>query len=180
MSSAPSLAAARWRRRLRHLLLLPLALLLVLLEGVIWRGANALLRGLVHLPALAATSRVLSRLSGWAALPLFLLPEAAARVGELWTAVLLIEGHVVSAVLVYVLVRVAATLVAVFIWQACSAALLRLPWFARMVRWVTAARDWALAQTAPLRAAARRLWSPQAGALVRYARTLRRRWQAGR
>jgi hypothetical protein len=106
---------------------------------------------------MTTSRRTLARLSGWAALPMFLVPEAVARVGELWTAVLVFNGHIISAVVVYLLVRVLATLVAVFIWQSCAAALMRLRWFARMVGWIALARRWALGHTEPVRAGARRL-----------------------
>jgi hypothetical protein len=168
-------AAPQWRRHARHALLLPVALLFVMLEGVVWRGAHAVLRPLAHMAALETIRLALSRLSGWAALPMFLVPEAVARAGELWTAVLLVHGHVVSAALVYVLVRVVATVVAVFIWQACAESLMRLGWLARMVGWLSVARRWALGQTAPLRAVTRRA----ARVVVRRGLALGQ-WTAGR
>jgi len=173
MSRATPAEAARWRRHLRHALLLPVALLFVLLEGLVWRSSNALLRGLDGLPALSGTRWALSRLPGWAALPMFLVPEAVARVGEVWTALLLLHGHIVSAALVYVLVRVVAALVAVFIWRACADALMRLAWFAVMVGWLTAARRWALGHTAPIRGIARRASHAALQALRRGMRTRR-------
>lgn len=146
-----SLRRGTWRRALRDAALLPVALLIVLLEEVVWRGAHVLLRRLGALPAVRALSVSLAGLPGWAALPLFLVPEAAGRVGELWAAWLLYNGHPRSAVLAYVIVRLLATLIVVFIWQACAPALLRLRWFARATAWVRAVRDWSLARTAGLR-----------------------------
>ena len=151
--TAPSarIAPPRWRWRLWDLLLLPLALLLILLEDVLWQGAVAVLRGLSALPPLMRLRLWLGTLSGWAALPLFLVPELAGRVGEVWVALLLLRGHLASAVLVYCLVRLVALLIAVFIWQACAPALLQLAWFARIIGWIEQARDWALARTRAVR-----------------------------
>ncbi len=132
-------------------MLLPVAVLVVLLEDVVWRGARAILRRVTELPAMAALRDWLARLPGWAALPMFLVPEAAGRAGELWAAWLLYRGHPKSAVVVYAVVRIAATLVVVFIWQACEPALMRLGWFAWASGIVRAVRDWALARTAVLR-----------------------------
>ena len=140
-----------WRRRLLDLLLLPLALLAILLEDLLWRGAKWLLGWINALPAAGRLRTMLGRLPGWAALPLFLIPELAARLGDIWFAVLLVEGRVVSAAAIYAVVRVISTLVAVFIWQACSVALLRMGWFARLIAWIEAARDWALALSTYLR-----------------------------
>lgn len=144
-------------RRLLNVLLLPVALVLVVFENVLWAGARFLLHRVLHLAVIQGLRLWLAHLPGWAALPMFLVPEAVARVGELWTAVLVFNGHIISAVVVYLLVRVLATLVAVFIWQSCAAALMRLRWFARMVGWIALARRWALGHTEPVRAGARRL-----------------------
>ncbi len=147
----------RWRGVLRDALLLPVALLLVLLEDVVWRGAHALVRQLAGLAAVAVLRRRLARLPGWAALPLFLVPEVAGRGGELWAAWLLYRGHPKSSVLVFVVVRLVATLIVVFIWQSCEPALMRLAWFALASVWVRTVRNWALARTAGLRRRLHRL-----------------------
>lgn len=173
MSDRASLDWVRARRRLRDAVLLPVALVVILVEDVVWQGSLALLSRVSRLPFMQATRRALSRLSGWAALPLFLIPEAAGKVGELWAALLLVHGHVVSAVMAYALVRLVATLIAVFIWQACSVALLRLAWFARIIGWIEMARDWALARIAPLRAVVRRLTSRGGGRIWRRVAILR-------
>lgn len=175
----PSPSLPRWQRRLQDLLLLPLALLFIVFEDILWRGAKMLLAGISALPAVGSLRGWLGLLPGYAALPLFLVPELGGRVGELWVAVLLYHKRVVAAVLVYALVRLIATLVAVFIWQACAPALLKLRWFARMVGWVEAARDWALARTAYLRTMARLAGFRAEGQLAQRFRMLRRlilRW----
>jgi hypothetical protein len=141
----------RLRRLVLDALLLPVALVVVVLEDVVWAGALALLRALAGLVPIEGLRRALARLPAWAALPLFLVPELGGRAGELWAAVLLARGDVTGAVAVYVLVRLLATLLAVFIYHACEKVLLGLPWFARLVAWVRLARDWAVARVYPLR-----------------------------
>lgn len=173
----PTLAAhgrrARWRRRLGDALLLPLALLLVVLEDVLWRLARRGLRDVSELAPVRALRARLGRLGGWAALPLFLIPEAGGRVGELWVGVLIYQRRYASAALAYLAVRGVATLMAVFIWQSCAPALLRLPWFARVVGWVAAARDWALARTAAWRARLRLALAGGRGGVARRVGRLR-------
>lgn len=156
-AASPLSRPQRWRHRLFVALLLPLALLLVVVEDVLWRGARALLRRAARWRPLVALQHQLGRLSGWAALPLFLVPEVTARVGEVWVAVLVAHGRIGTAVLVYAVVRLLATLIAVFIWQACAPALLRLPWFARIAAWIGRVRDWAWRHTEAPRRLLRRL-----------------------
>ncbi len=141
-----------WRRTLLNALLFPAALLAVLVEDVIWRGANASLRGLRGLAAVRWLAAQLGRLPGWLALPLFLVPEGVGRLGELWAIVLVVHGHVRSAVAVYIVVRLLATLLAVFVFQSCEVALMQVAWFAAMIGWVRRVRDWAMALIGPWRA----------------------------
>jgi len=146
-------------RRLRDLVLLPVALVVVVLEDVVWAGLRALLLRLAGLPPLRRLELVIGHLPGWAALPLFLVPEGLGRAGELWALALLVGGHVGAAVTVYVLVRVVATLVAVFVFHACESTLLGYRWFARLVARVRRVRDWAAAMVLPWRV----FWRARAG-----------------
>ena len=165
---------ATWQRRLLDVLLLPLALVVVVLEDVVWRGIRALLRRAAHFGPVMALERVLARLPGWAALPLFLVPEGFGRLGEIWAFTLLFRRHVVGAVIVYVLVRLVATVCAVFIYHACEPALMRLPWFAKVAVWVRRVRDWALARVAPLKAVVKRMTGAGPGFVTRRFTALRR------
>lgn len=137
---------AHW---LVNLLLLPLAVVVLLVEDVVWAGAMAVLRAANAWTPVRRLRAWLATLSGYAALPLFMVPEVLGKVGEIWAVALLVQGHVVSSVAVYVLVRLVATLVAVFIYQACEPALLRIGWFARMVGWVHLVRQWAVGLIRP-------------------------------
>jgi len=145
------LTRSSWRRLLLDALLLPAALVVVVFEDVVWAGARAVLRALLRLPPFRKLQQQMGRLPGWAAVPLFLVPEGGARAGEVWAVALLLRGHTVSFLLVYALVRLLATLVAVLVYQACKPALLAIPWFATLVQWTQAVRDWALSQVQPLR-----------------------------
>ena len=130
---------------------MPVALLLILAEDVIWRGASAGLRQLRQLAAVRRVAAWLGALPGWLALVLFLIPEAVGRLGELWALVLMAQHHLSSAIAVYVLVRLLAALLAVFVFQSCEPALMRIAWFATLMRWIRAARDWAMALIRPTR-----------------------------
>jgi len=82
------------------------------------------------------------------ALPMFLVPEGASRVGALWAAWLLVQGHYRAAAAVYAGSKIVASLVAVWIYRACEPALLTVPWFAQVRAGVLRVRDWALSRAA--------------------------------
>ncbi len=167
-------------RRLLNLLLLPFALLMVVLEDVVWAGAVAVLRAVRLAAPVRALEAWLGTLSGYAALPLFLIPELVGVAGKLWAIALLAGGHPLAALEAYVLIRLVCTLIAVFIYQACSPALLRLGWFARAVGWVHVARDWAMALLRPALAWGRTLIRRGRGRLALRWLAIRRHYRAQR
>jgi len=159
-------------RGLDLLLLLP-ALLVVVLEHVLWAGSRKILLAAAGLGPVRSAHRWLGLLPPYGALPLFLVPDLLSHAAGMWAAVLLAQGHIVSATLVAVLFKGVATVVLVWIYQACEPALLRVAWFARLHRCVLAARLWVLERTRPMREAAlRRLQASVAGT-----GRLRRRFQ---
>jgi hypothetical protein len=168
------LIRASWRRHLFDALLLPAALVVVLVEDVIWAGAKAVLRRVALLRVVQRLQTEMGRLPGWAALPLFAIPEGIAKVGEVWAVTLLVRGFAASFIVVYALLRLLSTLVAVFVYVACEVALLRIAWFAALVRWVLAVRSWALARLQPLRTRLRAAVDHTRGAAVRRFLALRR------
>jgi hypothetical protein len=170
----PVLIRAPRRRHLLNSLLLPPALAVVVLEDVIWAGARAVLRRVTRLRVVRRLQTEMGRLPGWAALPIFAIPEVIAKAGEVWALTLLARGHAASFVLAYGLVRLLSTLVAVFVYMACEAALLRIAWFAALVRWVLAVRDWSLARLRPLRTHMRAVFGRTPSAAVRRFLSLRR------
>jgi hypothetical protein len=142
--------------RCLDLLLLPPALLLVVLEHVLWAGSRALLRRIADVAMVRASQHWLARLPPYVAVPFFLVPDLCSHVAGIWATVLLARGHVVTATLIVVIFKGAATVVLVWIYQACAPALLRVAWFARLHHSVLAARRWVLDRTRPMREAALR------------------------
>lgn len=149
------------------LLLLP-ALVLVLGEHVLWQGSRAVLRALAGQPLVKALHLWLGLLPPSVALPLFLIPEVFSHLSEIGTAFLLAEGHLISATLLMVLGKGLATLILVWIYQACEPALLRVRWFARTHHAVMRLRARVLAKFDPVRTAllARLRQSASAGGMV--------------
>ncbi len=131
----------RRRRRKLDLLLLVPALLVVLVDDVLWAGAQRLLRVVAGLSALRRMARALARLPAWLALPLFLIPESGSHLGTVVAAVLLVRRDPLAAVLCYAASKLIATVLAVWIYQGCSQTLLRVRWFAWTRASVLAVRD---------------------------------------
>ncbi len=152
-------------RFLLDTLLVPIAVVIVLIEDVLWAGALALLRRVNDLPAVRALRVQLERLPAAIALPLFLVPESVSHIAGAYATVLLAQGRVKAAILVGGLVKGLCTLLLVWIYQCCEETLLRVAWFARLHHWALAARDWAKAKFAPLRARARAMLAPLGAAL---------------
>jgi hypothetical protein len=144
------------RRRTLDLVLLLPALLLVVAEHVLWAGSRAILRRITGLSAMRAAQLWLARLPAYAAVPLFLVPDLCSHAAGIWATVLLAQGHFVAATVIAVLFKGVATLVLVWIYQACEPTLLRVAWFARLHHGVLAARNWILDRTRPMRDAALR------------------------
>ncbi len=139
-------------RRLLDFVLLPIAIMVVVLEDVVWAGLIVLLRLLNALPPVRRLAAWLDTLPGWVALPLFLLLEVLGRIGEFWAFALVFQGYFMAGVLVYLGVRLVGTLAAVFVYQSCAPALLRYGWFAALVAWLGRVKRWAIDLIAPWRA----------------------------
>lgn len=168
------------RRRASDLLLAPLVLIAVLTEEVLWRGCLKLLACFGRFALVCALRGWLARLPPLAALPLFLVPETASQGGVAVSGWMAWQGHTRAAILVLILAKTLATLVAVWIYKACEPALLRVRWFARLHHrighWRDRALAWVRSWMAPLRA---RLFPARHAAGARLAarfRRLRRRF----
>jgi hypothetical protein len=120
------------RERLINSLLVVPAVLVVAVEACIVRPAGAVLDALHRVPVMQRLHQRLTRLPPGAALPLFLVPEAASRAGWVASAWLLVSGAAWEALLVYVLSKLLAGLTALWVYRACEPALLRVRWFARL------------------------------------------------
>lgn len=140
----------RWWRRAVDMALLPFALVLVLIEDVLWAGAKALLHDLNQLRFMRRLRVVIGRLPVAFALPLFLIPDIISHLFEIYAAVLLAQGFVRAAIAVEVFGKGVATLIVVWIYQACAPTLLKVRWFARVHHAVLAVRYWTLSHIAPV------------------------------
>lgn len=137
------------------IVLLPLAVVVVLFEDVLWRAAQALLRGLGSSAPMRTAHAWVAKLPALAVLPLFLLPEAISHIAGFASAYLFAESRLVAAIALLVLVKGTATLAVVWIYQAASQTLLGVRWFARMHDAVHFVRLWSQAKVTPLRQALR-------------------------
>ena len=120
------------RDRVANALLLGPAVLVVLLDGFVIRPAVRIVARVQRVSLLQRWQRRLSKLPPGVALPLFLIPEAASRAGWVASAWLLMQGAAWEALAVYVLTKLLATMTALWVYQACEPALLRVRWFARL------------------------------------------------
>lgn len=136
---------------LLDIVLIPIAVLIVLIEDVLWVGALAMLRAVTDWTPVRAMRVHLERLPAHIALPLFLVPEIMSHVAGAYATVLLAQGKIFSAIIVGGLVKGICTLLLVWIYQCCEETLMRVPWFARLHHWALGVRDWAKAQVGPMR-----------------------------
>ncbi|MDX5932919.1 hypothetical protein [Acidiphilium acidophilum] len=144
-------AARRWRRMAENALLLPVALVLEVLDRVIWDGAKALLNLISRLTLVARLRRFLQTLPPIIVVFLFLIPEAIDHLSGLWATVLFVKGHWFAATIVAVFIKGFAILLALWIYQACEANLLSVAWFRTAHDTVIRTRDWVLERTRPIR-----------------------------
>jgi hypothetical protein len=121
----------RHDRVLDGLLVIP-AILAVAIEDYAIRPAVALLTRIHRIPILQRLHHRLARLPPGVALPLFLIPEITSRAGWFVSAWLLITGAAWQALIVYMLTKIIAGITALWVYQACEPALLRVAWFARI------------------------------------------------
>jgi hypothetical protein len=165
----------RWLGRGADLLLFVPALMLVMSEHVLWAGSRALLRAIGGLAAVRTAQLWLRLLPPYAALPVFLVPDVFSHASEVWAGVLLARGHVIAATVLAVVGKGLATVVLVWIYQACEPALMRVAWFARMHHAIMALRERLLESVRPLRDALLRRLRLAAGGPGWLARRFRRR-----
>lgn len=171
----------RWRRLL-DAALLPFALVIVITEDVLWAGAKSLLGEINRLRFMRILRLRIARLPVAYALPLFLVPEIVSHLFEVYAAVLLARGFFQAAVTVEVLGKGVATLIVVWIYQACAPTLLKVRWFARVHRAALELRFWTLARVGSLfvrMSSGLHLGSGRARWLVQRRFRALRRWLSG-
>jgi len=171
---------------LRRYLLRPLWIvlaLLFLLEAWLWDHLQPVVARLVALIPLAALKRGIARLVAdlppWAVLFVFAIPLIAMLPLKFLELYFLATRNWLGAAAVILFVKLAGVGVTAFIFDVTRDKLLQMGWFRGVYAWVIWARDWAHAQTAPIRARIRQLaWllKPQrAGTFLRRLMRLRRR-----
>src|SRR6185437_2678359 len=171
---------------LRRYLLRPLWVvlaLLFLLEAWLWDHLKPLVARLVALIPLAALKRGIARLVAslppWAVLFVFAIPFVLMLPLKFAEVYFLARRQWVLAAAVILLVKLVGVGVTAFIFDVTRDKLMQMAWFRRLYAWVMWARDWAHAQTEPIRQRVRQLvWllRPQrAGTFLRRLIRLRRR-----
>ncbi|RYJ02607.1 MAG: hypothetical protein EON47_06940 [Acetobacteraceae bacterium] len=118
-------------RRLAHLPLVLLAILVVAFEATIWRWLTALGRVLARLAPFAALERLVARLSPRMVVATFVLPFAAfipvLKFGELW---LFLHGHFVLGVMLLVAAKVIGVAFSARLFEIARPKMLQVPAFA--------------------------------------------------
>jgi hypothetical protein len=149
---------------MRRQLLRPLWVLLALiflLEAWLWDHLKPLVAWFVDLLPWARLKERLRRgiehLPPYAALAVFAVPLIVLLPLKFLEVYLLASRQWFAAVLVLVLAKLLGLGVTAFVFDATRDKLLQMPWFARLYDWFMWARDWAHAQTEPIRQRMRQL-----------------------
>ena len=169
-------------RRLLRLLWVVLALLF-LLEAWLWDHLQPLVARAVNLipwgPFKDWLRRTITDLPPWAALFVFVVPFIVLLPLKFLEVYFIAKREWFAAGLVLVIAKLLGLGLAAFVFDATREKLLQMAWFRRMYEWFMWARDWAHAQTEPVRERLRQLmWlmKPQrAGKFLRRLMRLRRR-----
>jgi hypothetical protein len=173
----------------RHLLrpLWTLLALLFLLEAWLWDHLQSLVGWFVDLLPLARLKARLregiEHLPPYAALAVFVVPFIVLLPLKFLEVYLLASRQWVAAVVALVFAKLLGLGVTAFVFDATREKLLQMPWFVRLYDWFTWVRDWAHAQTEPIRQRVEqigRMLKPQrAGRFFRRFWRLRRRAYRG-
>jgi hypothetical protein len=171
---------------LRRYLLRPLWVLLAvlfLIEAWLWDHLQPLVARLVAFIPLDGVKRAVARLVAslppWAVLFVFAVPFIAMLPLKFLEVYFLARRDWLAAGLVIVFVKLVGLGITAFIFDVTRDKLMQMAWFRKVYAWFLWARDWAHAQTEPIRARVRQLiWlmKPQrAGTFLRRLMRLRRR-----
>jgi hypothetical protein len=131
------------RSPLLSALLVPPAVLLLLIEEVVWAGLKALMARLGRLPVVARVEERIRALPPLGAALLFLAPGAAMlpfKLAALWA---IAKGHLIWGLLVLLAAKLTATALFARIYTLCKPTLMTVGWFVRLHDWVTGAKAWA-------------------------------------
>jgi hypothetical protein len=168
----------RWLRPLWVILAL-----LFLLEAWLWDHLEPIVARIVNLIPWGSLKEKLARLiedlPPWAVLFVFIIPFIVMLPLKFLEVYFLATRNWLGAIAVIIFVKLVGLGVTAFIFDVTRDKLLQMAWFSRMYGWFLWARDWAHAQTEPIKQRLKRLtWllKPQrAGKFLRRLMKLRRR-----
>jgi hypothetical protein len=173
----------------RHLLrpLWTVLALLFLLEAWLWDHLKPLVQWAVELIPLrrikVSLRRLIKSLPPWATLIVFVIPFLFLLPLKFLEVYFLAKRQWLGAALVLVVAKLLGLGLTAFVFDATRGKLLQMAWFRRMFDWFMWARDWAHAQTEPIRARIRQIgWllkPERAGRFFRRLMRLRRRAYRG-
>jgi hypothetical protein len=177
----PGMTEALMRRMLRPLWVI--LALLFLLEAWLWDHLEPLVARVVNLIPWGRFKEwlraVIADLPPWAALGVFIIPLIVLLPLKFLEVFFIAKRQWLAAGLVLIIAKLLGLGVTAFVFEATREKLLQMVWFQRMYDWFIWARDWAHAQTEPVRERLRQLmWlmRPQrAGKFLRRLIRLRRR-----
>jgi hypothetical protein len=173
-------------RMLRRYLLRPLWILLALLfllEAWLWDHLQPIVARLAALIPLDAFKRAIARivasLPPWAVVFVFAIPLIAMLPLKFLEVYFLAKRNWLGAAAVILFVKLAGVGITAFIFDVTRDKLMQMDWFRRLYAWMMWARDWAHAQTEPIRQRVKQiiwLMKPRrAGTFLRRLMRLRRR-----
>ena len=162
--------------------------LLFLLEAWLWDHLEPIVARVVNLfpwgTLKVRLARLVDMLPPWAVLFVFVIPILVMLPLKFLEVYFLATRNWIGAVSVIVLIKLLGLGLTAFIFEVTRVKLLEMAWFRRMYDWFLWARDWARAQTDPIRQRMRRwvwLMKPQRAAkFLRRLMRLRRRAYRGR
>jgi hypothetical protein len=157
--------------------------LLFLLEAWLWDHLEPIVERVFNLIPWGrfkvTLARLIDRMPPWAALFIFVIPFIVMAPLKLLEVYFLATRNWLGAVSVIILIKLVGLGLTAFIFEVTRDKLLQMAWFHRIYEWILWARDWALAQTEPIRQRLHQLkWllKPQrAGRFLRRLIRLRRR-----
>ena len=171
---------------MRRYLLRPLWVLLAVLflvEAWLWDHLQPIVARVIALIPLDrlkhGIARLVAGLPPWAVLFVFAIPLIAMLPLKFLEVYFLAKRMWLGAALVILFVKLVGLGITAFIFDVTRDKLMQMDWFRRLYAWVLWARDWAHAQTEPIRARLRQLvWlmkPRRAGTFLRRLMRLRRR-----
>lgn len=144
-------------RRLRHLLLVAaegVVFVYVILDGLATPIIRPLLRWMARLRLVLRMQEIVAALPPYAILALLGVPLAVAEPAKIYALVLMGAGHFLTGFITMALAYFVSLVVAERIYHAGEAKLRTIPWFAKLIDWLTRTRGLFLAW-----ARATRLWA---------------------